>query len=76
MKRQKKQQNRVLMWLEDHGTITVKQAMDELGIGDLRGVLRDLRNSGHCIVREDVVGVNRFGEQVKFGRWSLEKGEN
>lgn len=66
------QKERVKKYLDDFGSITVRQAMEDIGVGDVRSVLRDLRKDGIAIKREDKKGTNRYGDKVTFGVWSYD----
>ncbi len=62
---------RVLRHLNDYGSITSAQAMEEYGIYRLASRVSDLRKLGFPIEREMVKGKNRYGEKVSFAKYSL-----
>lgn len=53
------------------GTLTAKQAQDELAVGRLGARVLDLRQCGHDIHTETVVVLNRFGEECRIGQYRL-----
>ena len=68
--------NRVLKYMETHGSINQRAAMEELGCMRLASRISDLRRAGHSIKRQFVKGKNRYGEPVRFAEYKLiEKGD-
>lgn len=67
------QTEKVLDYLERHGSITPLEAMNKLGIMRLGARIFDLKESGINIITERVSEKNRFGELVNFARYRLEK---
>lgn len=69
--------NRVLAWLEEHGSITDNEARDHLGINRVGARVWDLKwKRGIPIITKMEKGVNRFGEKVKYGVYVLvDKGD-
>ena len=65
------QEQRILDWLDRHGSITQKQAIDELGIMRLASRVNDLRKAGTPIITECVEGVNRYGEKTRYARYRM-----
>ena len=63
---------RILRHLEDHGSLTQAEAMQEYGIMRLSARIWDLRHRGHEIRQEMVRDKNRYGEPVSFARYTLE----
>lgn len=61
----------VLAYIKAHGSITSLDAIMELGIIDLAGRIRDLRHRGYPIVSTPETGKNRWGEKVRFVRYTL-----
>ena len=57
--------------LEDYGSITSLEAMQEYGIMRLASRICDLKRMGVKIDKEIVSGKNRYGEQTSFARYSL-----
>lgn len=68
-----KQTERVLEYLKEHGTITPKDASDDLSVMRLGARIFDLRARGVNIQTEYVNGKNKYGEPVRFARYRLEE---
>lgn len=65
----------IIKYLEDFGSITPREAEDELGVMRLASRIWDLRSRGYKIRKEDVKRVNRYGKKTTFARYSLIKEE-
>ena len=69
------QANRVLDYLDEKGSITQLEALQELGVMRLASRISDLKKKGYPI-RSDVVAVkNRWGESCRIKRYSLWEAE-
>lgn len=65
---------RILEYMETHGSITPIEATIQLGVIDLARTISYMRRHGH----DDIVGVresgvNRFGDKVNYCRYSIRK---
>ena len=67
---------RVLAYLINYGSITTKQAADELGMTELRSRISEIVRAGFPIRKEWENAKNKFGETVSFVRYSLPREEN
>ncbi len=67
------QEEKILDYMERHGSITPLEAMNELGVMRLGARIYDLKESGIKIITETVKGKNRDGETTRFARYRLEK---
>lgn len=67
------QTEKILDYMERHGSITPLEAMNELGVMRLGARIFDLKESGIEIITETVTGKNRDGETTRFARYRLEK---
>ena len=67
------QNERILAYLRDNGSITPLEAMERFGIMRLGARIYDLRKQGLTIKKETEKGRNRFGEQTQFARYRLEE---
>ena len=67
------QTEKVLDYMERHGSITPLEAMNQLGIMRLGARIFDLKESGVKIITDRVSERNRNGELVSFARYRLEK---
>lgn len=61
----------VLRHLEDYGSITQMDAMQDYGIMRLASRVDELRKQGHPIVTEVVEGRNRYGEKTRWARYRM-----
>lgn len=60
------QAERILTYIDEHGSITPMDAFKDLGITRLAARIHDLRRDGFSISGEMVEEENRFGEKVRF----------
>ena len=67
------QSQRILRHLEDFGSITQMDAMQDYGIMRLASRVNDLRKDGHPIITEVVRGRNRYGEATRWARYRMGK---
>ena len=67
-----KQEDRILKYMQDFGTITPLQALEDLGVMRLGARIYDLKKAGHPISRRMVTKKNRYGEAVSFAEYRLE----
>lgn len=71
------QNQMILMHLQDYGSITSIEAMQEYGIMRLASRINDLKREGYNIVSETMKSKNRFGETVHYSVYRLrEEKEN
>ena len=61
---------KVLIYLQEHGTITTWEAIKELGCTRLSEYIRQLRQE-YMINDEWIYGTNRWGHQVKWKEYKL-----
>ena len=64
---------RVLDYLETHGSITPLEALNELGCYRLGARIWDLRHEGHMIDTAIEHGTDRHGEPMCYARYTLRK---
>lgn len=67
------QNERVLKYMQDFGSITQAQAFNDLGVYRLAARISDLRRDGVAIFSQLKAGKNRYGEAVYFSEYSLKK---
>lgn len=65
------QVERVLQYLQDFGSITRIQAMQDLGIMNIGARISELRQSGVAIKSTYIKCKNRYGEQTKYCKYTL-----
>ena len=69
----KPQHERILRFIEEHGSITPMEAFSELGITKLSTRIGEMIEIGISIEKHREKGRNRFGEKVNYMRYT--KGE-
>ena len=62
---------RVLRHLEDYGSITSLEAVNEYGIMRLASRINDLRGMGYPILSERATGKNRYNEPTSYSIYRL-----
>jgi dihydroorotate dehydrogenase len=67
--------DRIVRHLEDHGSITAMEAIQEYGIQRLAARIADLREKGRPITSEIVTGKNRYGEDTHYAVYRMAKEE-
>ena len=65
------QSERILRHLQDYGSITSAEAMQDYGIMRLASRVNDLRRDGHPIITEVGTGKNRYGEPTRWARYRM-----
>jgi hypothetical protein len=64
----------VLNHLTTRGPLSAKEAMEFYGIMRLGARIYDLKCAGFAIKKEMVGGKNRYGDPVRYAKYSLQKG--
>lgn len=62
---------RILRHLEDYGSITSAEAMNEYGIFRLASRISEMRKEGIPIEKEMVKGKNRYGEPTAYAKYTI-----
>lgn len=70
------QTQRVLDYIDQHGSITQLEALQELGCMRLASRISDLKRQGYPITSEVVAVKNRYEETCYVKRYSLAVGAN
>lgn len=65
----KAQLERVREYMMDHGSITIQQALNQLGVWSLSSRISQLKKEGFPIRKEWHTITNRFGEKIKIRRY-------
>lgn len=65
------QKDRIINYIREFGSITSKEAYDDLGITQLATRIKELKEDGHEFRTEWENSKNRFGEKVEFKRYYL-----
>ncbi len=63
--------DRILRHLNDHGSITSLEAVQEYGILRLASRINDLKRRGHKIISITEKSKNRYGEPTKYSVYML-----
>ena len=66
---------RVLAYIEDFGSITSLQAVQDLGCMRLASRINDLKRMGYPIRKRSAKAQNRYGETVYFAEYYIQEGE-
>ena len=69
------QEQRVLAYMEEHGGITQKEAMEELGVMRLASRISGLKRKKYNITGQMVEVENRWGEKCRVKKYSIAAGE-
>lgn len=67
------QNERILKYMEDFGSITTLEAMQDLGVMRLASRVSELRMWGYNIVDEWETKPNRYGEKVSYKRYRMKE---
>lgn len=67
----KTQEERVLDYIEQFGSITTLDAFKDLAITRLSGKIYELRKKGYPIISVREYSKNRFGEPTHYDRYML-----
>ena len=70
------QNERILDYIAEKGSITQLEALTELGVMRLASRISDLKRQGYNIKSENVTVKNRFDEKCSIKRYSLERSVN
>lgn len=65
------QNDRILEYIEEFGSITQIEALSEIGVMRLASRISDLRSLGYNIISEIVPVKNRYGETCHIKRYRL-----
>lgn len=63
----------ILRHMEQHGSITAAEAMEDYGIARLASRINDMRKRGYAITSIIEYGVNRFGRETRYARYYMEE---
>lgn len=63
------QQQRILKYMDDFGSITTYEAFADLGITKLTTRISELRRKGYEILQEKVPHVDRYGNKSYYNRY-------
>lgn len=64
------QNEKIRMYMRDHGSITPMDAMREFGIMRLASRISEMRKDGESITKTTVKDKNRYGDTVHYAKYS------
>lgn len=67
------QNQRIIDYINRHGSITPLEAMQDIGCMRLAARIADLKELGYPIVSETVIVKNRYGEKCHVKKYRLEE---
>lgn len=67
------QNDRILLYIKDFGSITQLDALRDLGVMRLASRISDLRRRGYDIIAVPEAVINRFGDPVYIKRYSFKE---
>lgn len=68
-------QTEMVLWhLQDYGSITSWEAIEEYGATRLSAIIYNLRKAGYPITMKLKPTKNRYGETIHYGKYTLVKG--
>lgn len=67
------QNERILKYIHDFGSITQLEALNDLGVMRLASRISDLRSRGHAIISTAETVRNRYGEKCRIKRYKLQE---
>ena len=67
------QAQRIIGYIENHGSITQLEALKDLGVFRLASRISELRKNGYKIESQMVKVENRYGETCRVKRYSFKK---
>lgn len=74
MKKTMSQNQRVAKYIKDFGSISPLEAMADLGVLRLSARIYDLRHKYNMLIKMTIeTGRNRYGDTVRYARYSLEE---
>lgn len=67
------QAKRIIAYIERHGSITSKEAMDDLGIMRLSARMLEIGTDGeHTVSKIMEDGENRWGDKTRYARYFID----
>ena len=66
-----KQCTRILLFIQDNGSINPMQAMNRLGVMRLAARISDMEKAGLRFEHNPVKSFNRFGEKIRYMEYRL-----
>lgn len=70
------QQEMIIKYMTDFGSITPMEAFWHLGVTRLRAVIYDLKREGYVFDEKRETVVNRYGKKVSFKRFWIKENKD
>lgn len=70
-----KQASRIIRYMQAYGSITSKQAQDDLGVARLASRINELKNEGYAISKRMIKVRGRDGEPCYVAEYSLSEAQ-
>ena len=70
------QNERILQYMKDFGSITQLEAQRDIGCMRLASRISDLKRQGYPIISETEIVKNRYGEKSRISRYRMEGGND
>ena len=70
------QNQRIIDYINEFGSITQIQALSDLGVMRLASRISDLKKLGYPVESEMITVKNRYGEECKVKKYTLRGSEN
>ena len=68
------QNERILDYIAENGSITQLEALQELGVMRLASRISDLKRKGYNIISKTETVKNRYGKSVSYAKYSFVEG--
>ena len=65
------QTEKILRHIEEHGSITPLEALQEYGIMRLASRMCDIKRAGYTVHKVTETAKNRYGEPVRYARYTI-----
>ena len=65
------QQQRILQYMRDFGSLSPMEAFRDLGITKLATRISEMTRSGQAVTRQMEISHNRYGDTVRYMRYRL-----
>lgn len=67
------QVDRVIAYMKQFGSVSTLEAFKDLGVTRLSARIFEIKQRGYKVKSEPIKAKNRFGEDVRYFRYSLEE---
>lgn len=67
------QTEKIIRHIEEHGSITPLEALQEYGIMRLASRMCDIKRAGYIVHKTTETAKNRYGEPVRYARYTIQE---